>query len=96
MAKVKITELPGIGVPQITGDDIFPVVDAPDGGVPITKKLTVSNLFEVAPVKSVAGKNDGDITLDSTDLTNSSDITLNSALGSVSIFNSAFNQNLIK
>ena len=96
MAKVKITDLPDIGIMHVTGDDIFPVVDAPGGGVPTTKKLTVSNLFEVAPVKSVAGKEDGDITLDSNDLTNSADITLNSTLGSVSIFNSAFTQNLIK
>ena len=96
MAKVKITDLPGIGIMHITGDDIFPVVDAPDGGVPMTKKLTVANLFEVAPVKSVAGKTDGDITLASGDLDNSSDISLISNLGTVSIFSTAFSTHIDK
>jgi len=71
---VRISELPKINESDITIDDIFPVVDNPDGGTKATKSLSVSDLFAVAPVKSVAGKTNGEITLSSEDLTDGSSI----------------------
>ena len=95
MPNVKITELPAIGDLDITSDDIFPVVDAPEGGVPVTKKLSVAKLFNTAPVKSVAGKTNGDITLDSSDLDNTADITHYSDLGDFTLFQTTFNNTKI-
>jgi len=90
MSRVKITELPSIGNLDITPDDIFPVVDAPEGAVPVTKALSVNKLFEKAPVTSVAGKSGGAVTLGSGDLDNSTDIALISNLGTLEQFNTTF------
>ena len=91
MSRVKITELPSIGDLDITPDDIFPVVDAPQGAVPVTKALSVNALFEKAPVTSVAGKSGGAVTLGSADLTNADDVALLSVLGTLKQFTDRFN-----
>jgi hypothetical protein len=95
---VRISELPQISDQDISVDDIFPVVDNPAGGNKATKRLTLANLFSVAPVKSVAGKTDGAITLSSADLTDGPSIgmiktinglaTANVSLGSANLTDS--------
>ena len=68
MGLIKISELPLIQVSEIDDDDFVPVVDVPPLGTSRTKRMRVSDLFQKAPVTSVAGKS-GAITLSSSDLT---------------------------
>lgn len=88
MPNVKITQLTPQGQTDVTGDDVLPIVDAPGGGVPVTKKVTISDLLTQAPVQSVAGKQ-GALTLSSQDLTDGANLGLiqsvNGQTGAVSL-----------
>jgi hypothetical protein len=71
---VKISELPVITPEQLSDDDVIPIVDLNPLGTPRTKRINLTGLFTKAPVKSVNGLSSGDISLASTDLTDSSTI----------------------
>jgi len=70
----KISQLTTILTSQLTDDDVIPVVDLNPGGTPRTRKVSLTGLFDKAPVKSINGISTGDVSLASTNLTDASTI----------------------
>lgn len=70
----KISQLTTILTSQLTDDDVIPVVDLNPGGTPRTRKVSLTGLFDKAPVKSINGISTGDVSLASTNLTDASSI----------------------
>ena len=59
----KISQLTTILTSQLTDDDVIPVVDLNPGGTPRTRKVSLTGLFDKAPVKSINGISTGDVSL---------------------------------